>query len=325
MGRTFPGPVGLAAWIAVTLPAPLVFFEGTHRWEEHQDVSTALWWTLGALPVLAAVVAARWTRYTGQRRTSSAFLAAVVVATLISAVFLGASMAVYRWGIPLQGAAGWWSVLSSGALLAAAGAAIGYMIGLGNVRRSRLSDRHGYLIGGMVTVVGVLLAQVTVQLGAEDSTSRYDVIGYGGVGPYTAAASNPGVVILPAAGRYAILAVGFAPQDPDCRVTGVGLAGRSAELVTIAPGDYGTDAASYAWVASFNVPDPGTYSLACRSSDDQASYIVWETPDIRGTVGELVHWPLVAIWFLGAVPGLLIIANTATRRRAKRQEVRAPA
>ncbi len=310
--------MGLAAWIAVTLPAPLLFFEGTHRWEEHQDVSMALRWTLGALPALAAVVAARWTRHTGQRRSISAFLAAVVVTTLISAVFLGASMAVYRWVIPLQGAAGWWGVLSSGALIAAAGAAIGYMIGLGNVSRRRVSDRHGYLIGGIVAVVGVLLAQATVQLGAEDSTSRYDVIGYGGVGPDATAAGKPGVVTLPAAGRYAILAVGFAPRHPDCRVTGADLADQPAELVTITPGDYGTDAASYAWVASFNVPDSGVYSLTCRSSDEQASYIVWEIPDIRGAVGELIHWPLAAIWLLGAVPGLLIVANTATRQRAKR-------
>ncbi|MFI6824127.1 hypothetical protein ACIBJE_24775 [Micromonospora sp. NPDC050187] len=324
LGRAFPGPVGLAAWVAVTLPAPLVFFEVTHRWEERQNVSTALWWTLGALPVLAAVVAARWTRYGGQRRSIPAFLGAVAVGTLIGAVFLGASMAVYRWGIPLQGTAEWWGVLASGALLVTAGAVIGHVIGLGSPRRGRLSDRHGHLIGGIVTVVGVLLAPVTVQLGAEDSTSRYDVTGYGGVGPYAAAARESGVVNLPAASRYAILAVGPAPQEPDCRVTGVGLAGRSAELVTIAPGDYGTDAVSYAWVASFSVPGPGTYALTCRSSDEQASYVVWETPDIRGAVGGLVHWPSVAIWSLGAVPGLLVIANTATRRRASRQEGTAP-
>lgn len=91
---------------------------------------------------------------------------------------------------------------------------------------------------------------------------------------------------LPAAGRYALLAVGFAPQNPDCRVSGVGLAGRSAEPVTIAPGDYGTDAASYAWVASFTVPAPGTYSLTCRSTDEQASYVVGDIPHVRGAVGE---------------------------------------
>ncbi|TDB81778.1 hypothetical protein [Micromonospora sp. KC721] len=325
MGRACPGPVGLAAWVAVTLPAPLLFFEGTHRWEERQDVSTALWWTLGAVPVLAAGVAASWTRCTGRRRTSSGLLTAVGVAMLVSAVFLGASMAVYRWVVPLQGAAGWRGVLSSGALLVAAGAVIGYLVGLGNGRRRRLSDRHGYLIGVMMAVVGVLLAEVTVRLGAEDSTSGYEVISHGGVGPYGAAAGEPGVVTLPAGGRYAILAVGFAPHDPDCRVTGAGASGRPAKLVTVAPGDYGTDAAAYAWVASFDVPDAGVYSLNCRSSDDQASYLVGKPPDIRGAVGELVHWPLVAIWLLGAVPGLLVIAHTANRRRAERREVPAPA
>ncbi|MEU2612555.1 hypothetical protein ABZ570_13400 [Micromonospora sp. NPDC007271] len=315
--------MALAAWIAVTVPAPLVFFEGSHRWEEHQNVSNALWWTLGALPVLAAVVAARWTRCTGQRRTGSAFLVAVVTATLISAVFLGASIAVYEWGIPLEGSVEWGGVLFAGALLAAGGAAVGYPIGLNGAPRSRLSDRHGYLIGAVVAVAGALFAQVTVQLGAEGSTSRYDVTGYGGVGPYAAAPGKPGVVTLPAAGRYAILAVGFAPQDPDCRVTGVGLAARSAELVGIPPGDYGTDAASYSWVASFDVPESGTYSLTCHSNDEQASYIVGEIPQIRGAVGELIHWPSAAIWMLGAVPGLLIVANSS-RRRANTKEPSMP-
>jgi hypothetical protein len=48
--RAFPGPLGLAVWIAVTVPAPLVLYEATHRWEEDQRVSTALAWTLAALP-----------------------------------------------------------------------------------------------------------------------------------------------------------------------------------------------------------------------------------------------------------------------------------
>lgn len=146
---------------------------------------------------------------------------------------------------------------------------------------------------------------MTVRLGAEASTSRYDVVGYGGVGPY---AGEPGVVHLPAAGRYAILAVGSAPRDPDCRLTGIDQGDRSAELVAIPPGDYGTDAVSFARVASVGVPDGGTYSLTCRSS-----YILWEIPHIRGLVGRLVHWPLTAIWLLGTVPGLLIITSTARR------------
>ncbi|SCL58039.1 hypothetical protein GA0070604_3749 [Micromonospora eburnea] len=305
----------LAAWIAMTVPAPLVFFEGSHRWEEHQNVSTALWWTMGALPVLAAVVAARWTRYTGRRRTCSALLAATVAATLISGVFLGLSVAVYRWVIPLDGAADWWGVLSTGVLLAAGGAAVGHLIGLAGVRPGRPAGRHGYLIGGAVAVLGVLFAQLAVQLGAEGSTSQYDVIGYGGVGPNAGVPGEPGTLRLPAAGRYAILAVGPAPRNPDCRVAGVGLADRSAELVTIPPGDYGSDAASYAWVAWFDVPDSGTYSLTCRSYDEAASYLVGEVPHIKGAVGALIHWPSAAIWLLGAVPGLLIIAARYANRR----------
>ncbi|MET9298665.1 hypothetical protein ABZX66_05005 [Micromonospora aurantiaca] len=38
-------------------------------------------------------------------------------------------------------------------------------------------------------------------------------------------------------------------------------------------------------------------------------------------MGELIHWPVCAIWLLGAVPGLLIVADTARRRRASRPAV----
>ncbi|WP_232521580.1 hypothetical protein [Micromonospora phaseoli] len=310
--------MALAVWVLVTVPAPLMVFEGTHRWEEDPEVSTALWWTVGAVPVLAAVVAAKWTWYTGQRRTASAVAAAVVAATLISAVFLGATMAVYRWVIPLSGVAQWRSVLFGSVPLVICGAMVGYLIERGRVRRSRAATRRGYVTGGIVAVVGALLAQTTVQLGAEGSTARFGPVEYGAVGPYAASASELGELRLPAPGQYAIFAVGFAPRDPDCQVTGVGTPAQSAELLTIAPGGYGGDAASYAWVASFDVSLPGAYSLACRSSDPQASYVVGEVPQIRGAVGALVHWPLIAIWLLGAIPGLLISADTV-RRRARRR------
>ncbi|MEO3928898.1 hypothetical protein ABGB07_34335 [Micromonosporaceae bacterium B7E4] len=312
VARAFPGPIGLAVWIMVTVPAPLVFHEWSHRWEEDQQVSTALWWSVGALPVLSAVAASK-ARYARQRGGTAGPVPAVAVALLVSAVFLGASIAVYRWLIPMSGAVGWWSVLLGGAASATCGAAVGHLLGPRLVRR-RLSDPHGYLVGGIVAVLGILLVQPTVRLGAEASTVRYDVNGYGGVGPYSAPAGTPGELTLPAAGRYGIYAVGFAPRDPACQVTGAGPPARSAESVTIPPGDYGGDAASYAWVAVFDVPGPGTYSLTCGSPDEQASYLVGDVPQIRGAVGALIHWPLVAIWLLGAVPGLLIVADAVTRR-----------
>jgi hypothetical protein len=318
VGRAFPGPVVLAVWVLVTVPAPLMFFEGTHRWEEDLKVSTALWWTVGAAPVLAAVVAAKWTGCTGQRRTASAMVAAVVAATLISAVFVGATIAVYRWVIPLGGAAQWRSVLFGSVPLTICGAAVGHMLELGRVRRSQVPTRRGYVTGGIVAMVGALLAQTTVQLGAEGSTMWSDSPEYGAVGPYAASVGELGELRLPAAGQYAIFAVGFSPSNPDCQVTGADRAVVPAKLITIAPGDYGDDYATYAWIASFSVSVPGTYSLSCRTPDQEASYTVGEVPQIRGAVGSLIHWPLIAIWLLGAIPGLLIIAVTVRRRTRRR-------
>jgi hypothetical protein len=321
VGRAFPGPVVLTAWVAVTVLLPLVFYEATHRWEEDQEVSTALWWTLAALPVLAAVVAARWTDRAGQHR---GFRAAVAAGTLVGAVFLAGTMAFYRWIIPLTGAADWPKTWWIGLLVAAVGAAIGYPIGLSRPHRDDRFTRWGYLGGALVAVAGALLAPTVVRLGAEDSTARpHDEGQYGGVGP-NAAPGRSGILQLPAAGRFAILAMGFSPKGPACVVSGPGPTSRRAELVSIPPSDYGNgDFATYAWVAAFTVPGPGTYSLTCRTSDGDASYTVGTVPRIGGAVAALIHWPLAVIGLLGSLPGLLIIAG-AFRRRARRTHTLAP-
>jgi hypothetical protein len=312
--RALPDPVGLAVWLIATVTAPMLVFEWSHRWEEDQPISSALWWTVGAVPVLAAVVASRCG--SGGRRGTASFMAAVATATLISTVFLGVSVAVYRWVIPLSGAAPWRSVLVTGVLLAASGAVLGYLVGPRRARRTSPTGWRGYLFGAMIAVAGALLAQTTIRLGAEGSAVEPDLRTYGGVGPYTSSPSGPGVLTLPMAGRYAIWQMGSPLDDPDCRIDGSGLANRPAEPVTIPPGNFGGDYASYSWVAFFDVPAPGTFSLTCRTSNEQASYLVGEVPRIRGVVGALIHWPLTVIWLLAAIPGLLRIAD-AIRGRSR--------
>ncbi|WP_239127477.1 hypothetical protein [Asanoa siamensis] len=273
----------------MTVTAPLVFFEWTHRWEEDQPVSTALWWTVGAAPVLAAALTA------GRRRLSAGAVALVLVAL---------SLAVFRWVIPLSGTAPWSTVVVAAGGLTVGGVVVGHRL------RARRPRRGGFVVGAVVAVLGALLAQGTVGLGAEDST-----VGggpgplYGGVGPV----ATPGPLELPAAGRYAIYAVGFAAHDPDCEVAG----GSPVRRVTVPPADYGGDYASYAWVASFEVPRAGTFAFSCRTAAaEEESFVVGDVPEIRGAVASLIHWPLAAILLLGALPGLLVLAD-ATRRRTR--------
>ncbi|MEU0958425.1 hypothetical protein ABZ328_02925 [Micromonospora aurantiaca] len=309
MSATLPGPGVLTAWLAATVPAPLVFFEWTHRWEEDQPVSTALWWPVLASPVLAAVLAARQPRRPG---------VALGVSTLVATALLALSLALFRWVVPLTGEAHWGRALLGGAALAVAGALTGYAAGGRLPHRVRPASRRGYLIGGLAVVFGALLAQSAVRLGAEDSTIGQPPHEYGGVGPYSTSA---GRFTAPAAGAYAIFAVGFSPADPDCRVTGGGAEVRTAEPVSVPPGDYGSDAATYSWVATVRVPTPGRWTLDCRTTDPEASYVVGDVPEIRGAVGEVIHWPVGVIWLFGAVPGLLIVADTARRRRASHPAV----
>lgn len=304
MSVRLPGPGVLAAWLAATVPAPLVVYEWTHRWEEEQPVSTALWWPVLASPVLAAVLAARQPRRPA---------VAVGVSTLVTAVLLAASLAFFRWVVPLTGEARWGRALLGGAALAVAGALIGYAVGGRLPRRDRPASRRGYLVGGLAVVFGALLAQSAVRLGAEDSTIGHPPHEYGGVGPYVTSASR---FTAPAAGAYGIFALGFSPADPDCRVTGDGSEVRAAEPVSVPPGDYGSDAAAYSWVATVRVPTPGSWTLDCHTTDPEASYVVGDVPEIRGAVGAVIHWPVGVIWLLGAVPGLLLVADTARRRRA---------
>ncbi|MEU8068131.1 hypothetical protein AB0B20_00135 [Micromonospora sp. NPDC049151] len=137
MSMRMPGPGVLSAWLAATMPAPLVFFEWTHRWEEDQPVSTALWWPVLASPVLAAVLAARQPSRPGP---------AVGVSTLAATALLAVALAFFRWVVPLTGEARWGRALLGGAALAVAGSLIGYAArGRLRVRErpaARLRDRR---------------------------------------------------------------------------------------------------------------------------------------------------------------------------------------
>ena len=166
------GPGGLALWIAATVPAPLLYFDATHRWEEDQGVAFAVWWCVACVPLPAAAAAAR----RGSRRPRE-----IAAAALIGLALLGGSLAVFRWVVPLQGSVGWRVVLPVGAVAAVVGSLVGFLAGLRGVRRGR--SRVGYLAGVMVAVAGAFLAQTTVRLGAEDSTISYDEGRYGSARP----------------------------------------------------------------------------------------------------------------------------------------------
>lgn len=323
--RIFPGTTPLALWLLVTVAAPLISYEFTHLWEQDQDVFTALQWTVPAVPVIAAVSARRWTARTGRRRTERAFVAAATAGTATGVLSLAGNAALYRWIIPLSGdtygstapLANWLDVWTVGLPLCAAGAAVGHLVALKRPPPST-PTRWRYLGGATVAAVGALLAPTIVRLGAEDSTRRpYRDGRYGWLEQVVAPTARAARLNLPAEGRYAILAVGSTPPDPACDITTTERTLPPPTRVTVPPGDYGGDAASYAWIASFTVPRPGTYTITCRIRDNEDTYAVGDIPHIPGAVGALIHWPLAAIRLLGAVPGLLIIISTSIRRRRR--------
>ncbi|MFI7212023.1 hypothetical protein ACIBP4_14405 [Micromonospora maritima] len=117
-------PAVLAAWFLATVPAPLVWFEWTHRWEEDQPLSSALWWPVLASPVLAGLLSAG---RPGRRGLPDVPLA-VGVSTLVTAVLLVVSLAFFRWVVPLTGEARWGRALLGGLALAVVGALVGYAV-----------------------------------------------------------------------------------------------------------------------------------------------------------------------------------------------------
>jgi hypothetical protein len=69
---------------------------------------------------------------------------------------------------------------------------------------------------------------------------------------------------------------------------------------------------TYRWVAQFDVPAPGAYTVTC---DPAVEFVVNRPPVIRGAARALVHWPVPVLRLLGALPGLLVAADVLARRR----------
>jgi hypothetical protein len=273
-----------------------------------------LWWSVAAAPVPAAVAAARYTAGTGRRRTVAGFLTAVAVGTVVAALFLLLSLAVYRWGIPLRRPAGG-GELFFGLPLAVVGAVVGNRLGLrgtGPIRRPT-SVRAAVT----VTLLGALLATTTLQGGAELSLDPQQF-------QSTAQTTNdtPTTYPLAAAGRYGLYAEGDSPVSSGCRITGGGTE-QPAHVVAIRPGTPGFDAtAGQRWIAEFTAPTPGAYVLTCPGSDAGAAYRIGAIPRIDGLAGALTRStpPLPVIWLLGALPGLLLLGEAVRRRARSRRQ-----
>jgi len=255
-------------WFALTVSAPLFFFEATHRWEEDPTVAPMLWWSVGAAFVAALLSRSVW----------------------FAGILLLATLAVFRFVLPLTGEAPWLLILAAGAGATLLGALAG--------RRFALTLRPaGLILSGVAVVAGAFGAPATLRLGTEGSTIQSDEGRYGPSGPVT----------LPRAGEYAIYAVGFADPRPACTVDG-----RPASLLGTQPGGYGGDAATYTWIARFRVDTAGPHTVTCPSGP---GYAIGDVPVIRGAVARVLDWPLPLILLLGALPGLFLLVHALYARR----------
>ncbi|MBT8227368.1 MAG: hypothetical protein HKP61_11235 [Dactylosporangium sp.] len=71
---------------------------------------------------------------------------------------------------------------------------------------------------------------------------------------------------------------------------------------------------SFIWVAEFTATTDGPYTATCAGF----SADIRSRPQVQGWAAAALAWPLPAIRLFGAVPGLLILADTAGRAVARR-------
>jgi hypothetical protein len=285
--------VWFTLWWVTAVSAPLIWFALVEPAEAVVSESPPVAWpTVCATLVLAAVTAARCrVRQRGLR-------AAVAAGLTVALGYLCLAAAVYRWIIPLEKPPG--PVILAALLPAAGAAAAGFPLG----RRLFRTSGPRLVVAAVVAVLGALIAPVTVQRGAEFSFAVFPPDGA------SSTTGSPAVLTLPAAGRWGIYTIEPAPSDPDCRVTPPGTA---ADRIPIPPARPGADTVpTYRWVAQFDIPAPGVYSVTCAPA---AAYVVNRPPVIRGAVAALVHWPVPVVRLLGALPGLLALGGILVRRR----------
>ncbi|MFI7605084.1 hypothetical protein ACIBTV_08160 [Micromonospora sp. NPDC049366] len=160
------------------------------------------------------------------------------------------------------------------------------------------------LAAGLV-VVGLAATPALIATGARHATDDLPV----GVGR-AAPTGSPVEVSVTAPGRLAVFAVGLVALR-DCRA--VSLDGTRVDLAPVlGTVNYG-DSVNYRWVGSFRLPGSGRWTVRCAG--EPGEYLVAEAPRVGGLVGRLVEAPRPVGWLLGALPGLLVAAQTALAGR----------
>ena len=297
MGKTLPSASVWAALFLITVPVAVL--SNARVVEVSPRAREVFWWTQAALPVLGAAAAARWTAKTGRRRTAEGFVSAILAATLAGAVYLVLSLAVYRWIVPFEDSVGWLELVALPA--ATVGGALGFALGLRT--RAGAPGWYRYAIGGVLAALGGYLIFPAT-----------DVAILHGAGGEAQFRYGSRVVQAPAGGRFAIHQFGTDDAAPPCRVTGPGSADEPATRLTT-PVNNSHDATTDLLVAIFSTPSAGSYTVSC----DLAEYGV--QPLARGASPAIRTWPVPLIVLLGALPGLVIVGDTAVRRARHRQAI----
>jgi hypothetical protein len=179
--------------------------------------------------------------------------------------------------------------------------------------QAKVPGRGGYVIGGVIIGVGLLLGVGIFVLGLVSTisslpafTTQFD-------------AGSPAAVTLTGGREWAIYAASASSGHPAtvCQVASadgrsIALKAPSATFTVQRDGQQWTD------VQHFTIDSDGTYAVACETADGGVSrYAIGPQPNFGGFFGGIVGsiLALIGLPFLGLVIGVVLIVVTAVRRR----------
>jgi hypothetical protein len=273
-------------WIVAALLVTPVWLDGG-TYEGYRPDDGDLWLVATGFAVVAGLLLG-WANRDGR-------LVRVLAATAVTAAaYLGATLLVYRYVIPIELGGGLRPVLV--VVLPVVAAALGF--GAGSlVRRpaGRASGGRGYVMALFLAIAGVYALTGFVRVGAEWATVRFL--------PADASAATS---LDLAAGRHAVYAT-YNDQPSACTITDSGGRAVTVRQPSIEFTDH-SDSVVTVLFGVFDLPRAERVRADCPRTQ------IGGLPDVRGPLRHLVFWPIAVFVVLGVLPGVLLAATSLRRR-----------
>lgn len=326
-----PGRLGLGVWLIVTVACPMLCaYALPAAIELNAEAEAVVVWAIPGFFALGIIAGVRYVR----RCAPGACVVAGIRYTLVGGAIIGllyggVQLLVYRLVIPLPCRPGWILLTAAAAAtVPIAGSACGLWLGRRNDAAPddaepddaesdgggadhparavpRLAGRcavgivaaalGGWLAGPILAGAVMVSEESTLPINS-DQADRYGA---------------PNLIVVH----------DLASPDTRCHVTTPRPASPVRHLPFRPYQKHREYRGSFVWVAMFTAGPGGPSTATCDGVEDEAVRI-FPKPPVRGLAASALTWPLPAIWFCGAIPGLLVLAEATGRVVARRRHRR---